>query len=254
MTANVLWWVCIALETALLLRGIFSELIKKYRLFYSYISCILAVEIIRLIFYASAPGRYATIYWYSELATIIVSYAVIVEILQHALRPFRALSRVLTRTLWIIFALTVSYACCDLFANRAVSVSRVVADLGRDLRFVQGVLLLTVLWFFGRHRLSLGPNLGGITIGSALWIGANIINLALLYLDVRGDSIFLLEMLPVTYAVTLAVWCITLWTAVPVPASRRALPQEEDLAIMTVKVRTALASTSHWFVKALKQR
>jgi hypothetical protein len=254
MTANILWWVCIALETTLLVRGIFSPLVKRYRLFYGYIACVLAAEVVRLIFYLSVPDHYASVYWYSELTTIIASYAVVIEILQHSLRPYPGLARPLTRLLWVIFALTVSYACCDLFGNRGVSLSRVAADLGRDLRFVQGALLLTMLWFFGRHRLSLGRNLGGITIGSAIWIGANVINLAFLYLQMREFSTFLTELLPVTYSVTLTVWCISLWSAAPAPASRLATESEEHLAMMTIKIRTTVLGTSDRFLKVLRQR
>jgi hypothetical protein len=254
MTANILWWICIALETTLLVRGIFSALVKKYRLFYGYITCVLAVEVIRLIFYLSVPDHYASVYWYSELATIIASYAVLIQILQQSLRPYPGLLRPLTRLLWIIFAITVSYACCDLFANRGVSLSRVAADLGRDLRFVQGALLLTMLWLFGRHRLSLGRNLGGITIGSAIWIGANVINVAFLYLQMREFSTFLTELLPVTYSITLTVWCISLWSAAPAPASRLATGPEEHLAMMTMKTRTTVAGTSDRLLEVLRQR
>jgi hypothetical protein len=254
MTANIIWWVCIALETTLLVRGIFSALVKKYRLFYGYITCIFAAEVIRLIFYLSVPDRYASVYWCTELATIIASYAVIVEISQHSLRPYPGLSRSLTRLLWIIFAVTVSYACCDLFANREVSLFRFALDLGRDLRFVQGALLLTMLWFFGRHRLSLGRNSGGIIIGSAIWIGANVINLAFLSLEMREFSPFLRELLPVTYAITLTVWCISLWSAAPAPASRLATEPEEHLSMMTMKTRTTVAGTSDRLLEVLRQR
>jgi hypothetical protein len=254
MTANIIWWVCIALETTLLVRGIFSALVKKYRLFYGYITCVLAGEVIRLIFYLAVPDRYASVYWYTELATIIASYAVVIEILQHSLRPYPGLSRSLTRLLWIIFALTVSYACCDLFANRSVSLSRVALDLGRDLRFVQGALLLTMLWFFGRHRVSLGRNSGGITIGSAMWIGANVINLAFLSLEMQEFSPFLRELLPITYSITLAVWCISLWSAAPAPASGLATAPEEHLAMMNIKIRTTVVGISDRFLKVLRQR
>jgi hypothetical protein len=254
MAANFLWWVCIALETTLLVRGISSELVRKYRLFYAYIACILAGEVLRLIFYLSVPDRYLSVYWYTELATIVASYAVIIEILHQSLRSYPALSRPLTRLLWIIFALTVSYACCDLFANRGVSLSRVAADLGRDLRFVQGALLLMMLWFFGRHRLSLGRNLGGITIGSAIYIGANVINVAFLSLRIQQFSAFLRELLPVTYSIALTIWCIGLWSAAPAPACRLATESEEHLAMMTIKIRTTVVGTSDRFLKVLRQR
>ena len=252
MAANFLWWVCIILETMLLVRGISSELAKKYRLFYGYIVCILGGEVVRLVCYSFAPHRYGTVYWYTELATVIASYAVIIEILHQALQCYPALSRPVTRLLGIVFALTVSYACCDLLANGYVSLSRFAADLARDLRFVEGALFVVLLWFFGRHRLSLGRNLGGITIGSAIWIGANVIDLAFLSLRGQEFSAFLRELLPVTYLMALAVWCVSLWSAAATPASRLVREPGDHLAMAAI-TRTMVGGIVNRFVKVLRQ-
>jgi len=253
MTANFLWWVCILLETTLLLRGISSELAKKYRLFYGYIVCILGGEVFRLIYYQFARDRYGSVYWYSELATVIASYAVIIEILHQSLRRYPVLSKLVTRPMCIIFALTVSYACCDLLANGFVSFARLAADLARDIRFVEGGLLLMMLWFFGRHRLPLGLNLGGIAIGSAIWIGANVINLAFLSLRGQEFSAFLRELLPVTYLLALIIWCFSLWSAAPSCAGRLARESEEHLGLLAIKTGAMVTGISGRFLKVLRQ-
>ena len=252
MGANFLWWLCILLETALVVRGIYSKLFNRYRLFYIYLSCILCTEIIRLYCYRVAPDSYPSLFWYTELATIVASYAVIVEILLASLRSYPALSRRVIHLLWIVFVLTLSYACCDLLANGFVSFPRVAADLGRDLRYVEGALLLLVLWFFGRHRISLGRNLGGITIGSSAWIGANVINLALLSFKGQEFSSLLREILPVTYLAALSVWFLSLWSAAPKPVSQIAIECNEDLATVSMKTRAAIAGTSDRFLKVMK--
>jgi hypothetical protein len=253
MSANFLWWLCILLETTLLVRGISSELAKKYRLFYGYIICILGGEVLRLIYYQFARDFYGSVYWYTELATVVASYAVIIEILHQSLRSYPALSKPVTRTLCIIFALTVSYACCDLLANGFASFARLAADLGRDLRFVEGALLLMMLWFFGRHRLPLGRNLGGIAIGSAIWIGANVINLAFLSLHGQEFSAFLRELLPITYLLALIIWCFSLWSAAPSCARCLTTEPEEHLGLLTIKTRSMVTGISRRFLKALRQ-
>jgi hypothetical protein len=252
MGANLLWWLCILLETILLMRGILSNLAKQYRLFYTYLACILFTEIIRLSCYEFAPDSYGSLYWYTELATIVTSYAVIVEILHASLQSYPAMSRRVRHVLWVVFVLTLSYACCDLLANGFVSVARVAADLGRDLRYVEGGLLLLTLWFLGRHRISLGRNLAGITIGSAVWIGANVINLALLSFRGQEFSALLRGILPVTYLAALTIWCLTLWSPAPKPVSQLAIECDEDLAIVSMKTRAAIAGTSESFLKVMK--
>jgi hypothetical protein len=253
MAGNFLWWVCIILEATLLVRGFASGLAKKYRLFYAYILLIGVSEVIRLLFYLFAADRYRSVYWYTELATVVASYAVIIEIWHQGLRCYPILSRRITHLLWIIFAITVSYACCSLVASRFVLLLRVAADLGRDLRFVEGALLLIMLWFFGRHRLPLGRNLGGISIGAAIWIGANVINISLLSLPGQNFSQLLRGLLPITYFVALFIWCYSLWTPVPVGATRFAGEPEENLVLVTSKTRAIVNGISYRFLKALKQ-
>jgi len=253
MAGNLLWWACIFLETAVLVRGISSGLAKRYRLFYGYLIFILSGEVIRLISYVFAPDRYGSLYWYTELATVIASYAVILEILNQSLQSCPALSRPLTRLLWIIFALTLTYVCCGLMANGFVSVSRVAADLSRDLRIVEGALLLLMLWFFGRHRLSLGRNLRGITIGMTMWVGANVINLAFLSSPGHEFSAFLRELLPVTYLTALVLWCLSLWSVAPISTIRLAPEAEGDLAMVATKTRITVTGISERFLGVLRQ-
>lgn len=252
MGATFLWWLCIVLETTLLVRGISSKLVRQFRLFYAYVACILVTEIIRLSWYQFAPHSYPSLFWYTELATIIVSYAVIVEIVHTSLQPYPGMSSRMIHLLWIVFVLTLSYACSDLVANGFVSLLRVAADLGRDLRYVEGALLLLILWFFGRHRISLGRNLGGITIGSAVWIGANVINLALLSFKGQEFSALLRAILPATYLVAMSIWCLSLWSAVPRPAGQISTESGKHLAGVNIQTRSPIAGISHRFLKALK--
>lgn len=253
MGGKFLWWICIILEATLLVRGFASGLANKYRLFYAYIIVIGASEVIRLLCYLFAPDHYGSVYWYSELATVVGSYAVIIEIWHQGLRYYPILSRSITRLLWIMFAITVSYAFCSLLASHFVLLLRVAADLGRDLRFVEGALLLIMLWFFGRHRLPLGRNLGGISIGAAIWIGANVINMAFLALPSQNFSQFLRGLLPIIYCIALLIWCYSLWTPVPVSATRFAREPEENLTLVTGKTRAIVNGISYRFLKALKQ-
>jgi hypothetical protein len=252
MGANLLWWLCILLEAALVVRGIYSKLVNRYRLFYAYLACILGTEIVRLCCYQFAPDSYPSLFWYTELATIVASYAVIVEILHASLLSYPALSRRIIHLLWIVFVLTLSYACCGLLANGFVSVPRIAADLGRDLRYVEGALLLLVLWFFGRYRIRLGRNLAGITLGSSVWIGANVINLALLSFKGQEFSVLLREILPATYLATLTVWCLSLWSAAPKPANQLSIECDVDLAMVSIQSRGAIAGTSDRFLKVIK--
>src|SRR5258708_12790663 len=82
MLANFIWWTAIALEIVILSRSALTGLLKKYPFFFAYITCVLLTEIIGLLTNALAPKLYETLYWPADLATILASYAFMVDIFQ----------------------------------------------------------------------------------------------------------------------------------------------------------------------------
>jgi hypothetical protein len=56
MGTNLIWWTAVALEAAILFRGVMSALLKKYPLFYAYIGCALLIEVFRFCSYRFTPS------------------------------------------------------------------------------------------------------------------------------------------------------------------------------------------------------
>src|SRR6266404_5484884 len=115
MLANFIWFSAIALEALILLRGSTTGLLKKYPLFYSYIGCVLLKEIIGLITNEFAPKLYEPLYWPTELATILASYAVIIEVFRCSTRHKPGIRRLTQNALLSVFVLTVVCAASDLW-------------------------------------------------------------------------------------------------------------------------------------------
>src|SRR5260370_28315862 len=86
MDTNLIWLIVIALEAAILFRGLRIELQKRYPFFYCYIGCLLLIEVLRFLCLTLTPTLYGPFYWQTELVRIIGSYAVIFEIFKRALR------------------------------------------------------------------------------------------------------------------------------------------------------------------------
>src|SRR5882762_1196120 len=80
MDTKIIWWSGVALDVAILSRGCWTGLLRKFPLFYTYIGCVVVKEIIGLLSYEWAPRFYEPLYWPAELATVLASYAVIIEI------------------------------------------------------------------------------------------------------------------------------------------------------------------------------
>ena len=244
MLANIIWFSAIALEAVILLRASTTGLLKRYPLFYSYIGCVLVKEIIGLITNAFAPKLYEPLYWPTELATILASYAVIIEVFRRSTRHKPGIRRLVQNALLSVFALTVAYAASDFWHGGFGSLSRAIADLGRDLRYVEAAILLVMLWLFVRYRIPIGRNLRGVIVGYSFWVGLNVVNLALLFQPGNEFSVLLRGVLPATYAITLGIWCIALWSAHPEPASPAESTIERDYEILAAKTQAVLARTS----------
>ncbi len=244
MDTNLIWLSGIALEIAVLFRGLRAARLKKYPLFYAYIGCVLLIEVLRGICYRVSPNFYPVFYWHTELVTIAASYAVIFEIFRQALRHNRGVARVAQKVLLVVFVIALTYAASDLVNGGFASVPRATADLGRYLLYVKGALLVVMLWLFGRYRISFGRNLLGLTVGYSLVVGLDVMNLALLALPGHGYSIGLRKLLPITYLITLIIWCASLWSVQPEPAQPEVSAIDRDYDLLVAKTMAVFAHLS----------
>src|SRR5258708_18406865 len=164
MDTNLIWMIAIALEAAILFRGLRTRLQKRYLFFYCYIGSLLLIEVLRFLCISLAPNFYGAFYWQTELVRIVASYAVIFEIFKRALRHNPAVARIAQKLLLVVFVVALTYAVSDLLHGGFASVPRATADLGRYLLYVEAALLLVMLWLFGRYRISFWRNLLGLTL------------------------------------------------------------------------------------------
>jgi len=252
MVANFIWSTAIALEVVILLRSGLTGLLKKYPLFFTYIGCVLLKEIIGLLTNALAPKLYEPLYWPADLATILASYAVMVEIFRWSTRHKPGIRRLTQRALLTVFALTVAYAASNFVHGKFSSPSRAVAALGRDLRYVEAGILLLMLWLFARYRISLGRNLRGLLIGYSFWVGVNVVNLAVWFMPGNEFSILLRALLPATYVFTLGIWCVTLWSAYPEPVQPAETKIERDYELLAARTQGVLARTSTRLLRIIR--
>lgn len=252
MGTNLIWWSAIALEAAVLFRGLRQGLLKKYLLFYAYVGCVLLIEVLRFCSYRFTPNFYPAFYWHSELVTIVASYAVVFEIFRQALRYHPGVARPAQKLLLVVFVIALTYAASDLLHGGFASVPRATADLGRYLRYVEGGLLFVMLWLFGRYRISFGRNLLGLIVGYSLLVGLDVMNLAFLSFPGNELSIGLRKLLPITFLITLVIWCATLWSSQPDSVQPAESAIERDYDLLAAKTRAVLAHMSARVARTLR--
>jgi len=252
MDSNLIWMIAIALETAILFRGLRTGLQKRYLFFYCYIACLLLIEVLRFLCLSLTPNSYGAFYWQTELVRTVASYAVILDIFKQALRHNRGVAHIAQNLLLVVFVIALTYAASDLLHGGFTSFPRATADLGRYLLYVEGALLLVMLWVFGRYRISFGRNLLGLTVGYSLVVALDVVNLAFLSTPGNESSIGLRKLIPITHLMTFIIWCASLWSSQPEPLPPAESVIDRDYALLGAMTRNALAHLSTRGRRALR--
>jgi hypothetical protein len=241
-----------ALEAVILLRCTRNGLLRKYPLFCGYVGCVLAKDIVLLLINEFAPGLYAALYWPAETVTILASCAVLFEIFRWSTRHKPGIRRLTQNTLLSVVAVTIAYAAADFMHGRFITLSRAIADFGREFRYVEAGILLVMLWLLARYRLPLGRNRLGLTIGYSFYLALNIVNLAFVFRHGNEFSHFLRGLLPATYVITLGIWCFALWSPWPEPVQPSETKIESDYELLAARTHAMLARISGRLVRIMK--
>ena len=251
MFSHSVWWIGIALQCTLLIRGTVTGNLTRYRLFYCYIACVLFKDLAVLVAYVFVPSAYAVVYWPMELATVLASFAVIIEIFRGTVRHNPGIVRFVQHFLLAAFAITTFYVSAKFSYRGLTSIYRGIEQLGRDLRLVEGALLIALLWLLIRYRITLGRNLLGLIIGYSFWIGINLTDFA--FLPSPGDetSHFLRVVVPTSYTITLAFWCSVLWHA-QAERAQSSNQLDHDYDFLAAKTRGLIGRTSQTVTRAMK--
>ena len=213
MVSDLIWLSGVLLELLLLVGGAKDRrLLKAYPLFYGHVGCVFLCQLLRRGCYWLAPGRYCEVYWYSQFVLILASYIVVFEIYRRTLATRPKLSTLANILLVLAFAASAGVVCATQVEGGFRSASEAFAALSRDLRAIEAVLLVILLGIFLRYRISAGRNLKGLVFGYAFLVGTDVTNLALLLNTNSTFSLIVRQVLPLTYLVTLAIWCFAFWS------------------------------------------
>src|SRR5258706_11955555 len=86
MLTQLIWMSGIAFEALLVVRSLREGLIKLYPLFYTYITFVLLVSLIRFFYFRVQPDSYQKLYWYTEFGSVLAGYGVIFDIYNMTLK------------------------------------------------------------------------------------------------------------------------------------------------------------------------
>jgi hypothetical protein len=235
-----LWWGGIVLEGFLLVRCARGKLYREYPGFCSYIAVVFLSSVLRYSVRQN-PSTYALVYWYSQVASLVAGYVVILEIYKRALKDYPGAARMAQTLLMAIFVLVVIKAIFLSVGSTGWSIVRTYEELEHDLRIVQATVLIAILGLLAYYRIPLGRNLKGILLGFGIFVGVSVTILTLRF--GFGDNLPLVYpyLPPFTYFAVLVIWCGALWSydANPVPETKPGLERDyQSLALGTRRLLT----------------
>ena len=252
MFTQIVWWASIALEILLLVRAAQERLTRKFPIFYSYIGSVLLISLVRFYIHQAHSGFYERFYWYTEFLSVIIGYGVILEIYRRALINHRGLARLARTLLLILLFVTVAKVFADKLSSPFGSLAIATAELGRDLRYVQGALLIVMLAMFGYYRIPAGRNLKGLIFGYGFFIATTITNIAIRSQPGNELSLLMRKLQPVIYLVTLTIWSVALWSHQPEPQPDPRVRIERDYQVLAEQTRMMLARAFTYLGRAIR--
>lgn len=228
MLTQILWWLGMALEVALLVRGVRHNLAKAYPIFYTYIAYVLVESLLRFWAYVWHPALYGLFYWSTQFVSVIVGYGVVWEICRQALSRYPGTFRMARNAIALIFVVVISKVLGNSLNGEGWSLAKTTADLERDSRTVQAFIILAIIGLLAHYRIRTGRNLRGMMLGYGFFIGTSVVTLTVRSYLGYGFQIWWQYLQPAAYVLVLLVWCVTLWSYQPNPEPEGETRIEQD--------------------------
>lgn len=250
MLSLSIWLVGIVFELALLFRGAQHGLLRRYPIFYSYISFVLLND--TLLFAIHLPPRpYLYYYWFSEFFSLVLGCLVFLEFYRVALREYPGTARMARALLSVLFLLAMLKTVVTTVNVHQWWFNATPAQVEGVLRVCQllAILSLTVLVLF--YSVPLGKNLRGILLGYGLFVGWSVVCLALVAAGVAKANTLWSFTFPFSYLISLIVWTVYLWSYQPNPVPDRAIPLEQDYLRVAAATQRRLHNARGYLAKAV---
>jgi len=233
------------LGALLILRAVQAKHLSIFPVFYSYMVYMVVSGAILMALYLSASAHYPVAWWFRYLLSLLVEFAVVVEISDHLFSPYpaiRKLGRLLVTCICIVFFFL--YILPSLIEVRPASIT--ILDLAKRASVTKAAAIIILIAAARHYQLRLGKNIAGMMMGFSLYLAVSVANFALA--ETYGRQLYaqtLATVIQLSYTLCLLVWTVSLWRYEPVLQTDRELPEtaekvSEPLAVQLGRLDTAL--------------
>ena len=250
MLVQLIWWVGIALECLLLVRGLLGKWAARHRIFYLYVLFVLSQSVLRFVTLHQSHRLYFRVYWITEFLGVIVGSAIVFEIYKLGLAAYPGVARMARNSLFFIFILAFTKACVDASSDPQWWPVASIVDLERYARIVQAFAIGALVLLFAIYAVPFGRNLRGIIVGYGVYVTASIVTLKFAAAETGPFADFWHFLVPVSYLFTLILWTVHLWSFQPQPAPAAATRLEHDYQKAAAATRRRLQEARGYLGKA----
>jgi hypothetical protein len=206
-------------EALLLWRARQGQLLSCFPFFYSYLVYVLCGSATLFVVYRVRPNSYPSAYWFYFVLSIVVEFAVLIEISDHIFQPFLAI-RNLGRAITIVVsvALGLVYILPTILESRGMRMA--LLDFALRASLTKAFILAILLFAAHHYGLKLGRNVAGLMLGFSIYLGVNVANFASVECFGNLYANILWIMSPIAFTLCLLVWTGALWKLAPMPGTR----------------------------------
>jgi hypothetical protein len=209
---QIVWLGGLLIEGVILVRSVLGRSLAKYPYFYLYIASVFTGSTARYVLAIVRPSLEHGLYWPKQYVTLFLGCGVIFEVSRHVFAQRVTLDRIARWTMLVTFGAIFLSVAVQAFFLPHWNVTTNTADLERDLRVAQAIVLMTILFLTGYYGISIGKNIKGMILGFGIYIGASVFSLTLrLFVGTRFDPAFGVIQ-STAYLAALAVWMVALWS------------------------------------------
>jgi len=239
----------ILLQVVLLIRAPVAGLFRRYYFFYIYLLSATITALGGLAVLLVWPGFYSKWYWITQLATLVLGYGILLEVLNHVLVPYPGAER------FARFSGMVAFGAIFLFALIAPRIMPrwspgTVIEFERDVRCVQAIFIFGLLALVTYYGIPIGRNMKGMVLGYGLYIVTSLMSLA--ERSYAGPSFTKIWSVvqPLSFDVSLTIWLVALWSYCPNPEPDSTIPLEQDYEALVARTKSVMDTIRGYFRKA----
>ncbi len=242
------------LPSVILYRAFRVKTFKTYPFFYAYVASTLSFLAPWIVYLADSRSyfeSYARWYWPIELVTLIFGCGIVLEILRHVLSAYPGAEKFAMIAGIVTFIGAFSVALASPLVTPGLAAAGTLAELERNLRSVQAILLFGVFAVILLYRIPLGRNMKGMILGYGIYVGTSLASLALrAYPRAPFHNVWRFAQ-PVSFLISLSIWLAALWSYHPNPVPDSDIGLEDDYDLLVSHTRRALDMTRSYLGRAM---